>query len=429
MQSGSQIKYNDYGQPVDTYQAEISVWVPDIPFDADNPFTFTHKIKYQYNTDKLLISTHTDEGMSISYIWSYGKTLPVAKIENADYTEITLATANLGINFLSLLGNTIDQQEIDDNLAALRTEIESDLPNSPITTFTHYPLVGLRSSSDANGRTSYFEYDEFGRLSLVKDHDLNITKNYRYHYIPPSALPKLEVSPKSRGFDYNSTAKTFQIGSHAAWSISDDQNWIHVSPTSGNGDGTITITVDENLTFVDRTKTITIQDMSGHYLPDRKVLVNQQAHPNYVGISLVSMLLDYSSQNKTFAITSDVSWDITSSQSWISVTPGSGNGNSTITVTATQNDSFASRTAKLTIRDLSGHNSPDQFINIKQEGVPSYLNVSPTELHFETASGSKTFEVNSNVSWSVTDDQSWISVTPVSGSGNGTVSVTTRGCP
>jgi hypothetical protein len=33
-----------------------------------------------------------------------------------------------------------------------------------------------------NGRTTFYEYDSFNRLYLVKDHDGNILKQYTYHY-------------------------------------------------------------------------------------------------------------------------------------------------------------------------------------------------------------------------------------------------------
>lgn len=51
-----------------------------------------------------------------------------------------------------------------------------------MTTYTHEPLIGITSSSDANNRKTTYEYDGFGRLKLVKDYLGNILKKYDYNY-------------------------------------------------------------------------------------------------------------------------------------------------------------------------------------------------------------------------------------------------------
>lgn len=51
-----------------------------------------------------------------------------------------------------------------------------------ITTYTHDPLLGMTSQTDANNRITFFEHDKLGRLHLVRDHDGNIIKKYCYNY-------------------------------------------------------------------------------------------------------------------------------------------------------------------------------------------------------------------------------------------------------
>jgi hypothetical protein len=51
------------------------------------------------------------------------------------------------------------------------------------------------------------------------------------------------------------------------------------------------------------------------------------------------------------------------------------------------------------------------------------LSVSPTSLSFGSSAGTQSATVTSNVSWTVSADQSWITVSPASGSGNGTFGV------
>lgn len=51
-----------------------------------------------------------------------------------------------------------------------------------LTTYTHKPLVGVTSETDANNKTISYEYDELGRLLLTKDHEGNIIEQYEYNY-------------------------------------------------------------------------------------------------------------------------------------------------------------------------------------------------------------------------------------------------------
>ncbi len=48
--------------------------------------------------------------------------------------------------------------------------------------YEHIPSVGLKSTTDPNGRMNRFEFDNLNRLRLTRDHDRNILSRYRYHY-------------------------------------------------------------------------------------------------------------------------------------------------------------------------------------------------------------------------------------------------------
>jgi YD repeat-containing protein len=54
-----------------------------------------------------------------------------------------------------------------------------------VSTYTHRPHVGVTSTIDDNNRTSYFEYDDFGRLRATYDEDGNLLQAHDYHLSQP----------------------------------------------------------------------------------------------------------------------------------------------------------------------------------------------------------------------------------------------------
>lgn len=51
-----------------------------------------------------------------------------------------------------------------------------------VTTYSYEPGKGVISVTDPNGITQFYEYDELGRLSVIRDNDGNVLKNTEYQY-------------------------------------------------------------------------------------------------------------------------------------------------------------------------------------------------------------------------------------------------------
>lgn len=87
-----------------------------------------------------------------------------------------------------------------------------------MTTYTYEPLVGITSQCDANNRISYYQYDGFGRLILIKDQDNNIVKKICYNYAgqPENCtlygnIAKSGVFTKACSAGYTGSAVTYTV--------------------------------------------------------------------------------------------------------------------------------------------------------------------------------------------------------------------------
>ncbi len=54
--------------------------------------------------------------------------------------------------------------------------------DATVTSFTYLPLIGMTSQTDPNGQITYYEYDGFGRLQTIRDHEGNVLETYEYNY-------------------------------------------------------------------------------------------------------------------------------------------------------------------------------------------------------------------------------------------------------
>ncbi|WP_160711435.1 RHS repeat domain-containing protein [Chitinophaga solisilvae] len=123
-----------------------------------------------------VLQQHKANDMTESFIWAYGNRYPVAAVKGMTY-----AVAD-GIVNAGIVSSSYDDTEIRNRLAALR-----NTAGVLVNTYTFRPLLGMTSATDPSGQTIYYEYDGFGRLSLVRDTKGKILKMISYNYQAPAA--------------------------------------------------------------------------------------------------------------------------------------------------------------------------------------------------------------------------------------------------
>lgn len=215
------------------------------------------------------------------------------------------------------------------------------------------------------------------------------------------------------------SSTTFTISSNTNWTITSDQSWLKVSTPTGNGNSIITLSADENKTINERAATITV---SATGFAAKTIAVTQAAGASTLDISSTALTIAAAEgSSKSFSILSNSSWSVSSSQTWLIVSPGNGNGNGSVTITANENTAIDQRTAIVTV-SCAGTNSKN--ITITQIPGNAKLLVSTQTLTVDAAEGSTAnFNITSNATWSAVSDQSWLTVTPASGEKNATVIV------
>lgn len=118
----------------------------------------------------------------ISYLWGYNSKYPIAEVKGTAYTNVVNAVNATGVSISTLLSTT-DETQLRNTINTLRTNLSYTLINS----FTHKPLIGLSSQTNPAGFISYYEYDPFGRLKIIRDQSNNIIKKYDYKMLNSSS--------------------------------------------------------------------------------------------------------------------------------------------------------------------------------------------------------------------------------------------------
>jgi len=100
-------------------------------------------------------------------------------------------------------------------------------------------------------------------------------------------LNTISISQTSLAFTSKATTKKIFLATNAPWTIESDSPWLTLSPSSGTGNDSITITVEANTTAIDRIANITVQSSEAVNLKAsiEKVIMLSQAAGSQTGIS------------------------------------------------------------------------------------------------------------------------------------------------
>ncbi|WP_291529211.1 RHS repeat domain-containing protein, partial [Bacteroides sp. UBA939] len=114
-----------------------------------------------------------DNAEQVVYLWSYNGQYLVAEIKGATYEQVKTALGGRLPESLS--------SEASPNMTLING-LRTALSAAMVTVYTYRSLVGVTSVTKPNGEKFTYEYDNFGRLVMIKDHDGKVVEQYGYNY-------------------------------------------------------------------------------------------------------------------------------------------------------------------------------------------------------------------------------------------------------
>ena len=143
-----------------------------------------------YDNKGNVLQLSKENDVDVFYLYGYKSSYPVAQVTGISASQLQA----VGIN-QSILDNPTTDAALRTELGKLRTNLPACIPS---TIYTYVPMIGQTSSTDLNGRTSYYEYDAFNRLTLIRDKDNNIIKKVCYNYtgqVEECGVPVVNTNP------------------------------------------------------------------------------------------------------------------------------------------------------------------------------------------------------------------------------------------
>lgn len=173
----------------------------------------------------------------------------------------------------------------------------------------------------------------------------------KLEFVQQAAEPSLVVKQGMDGFDtdYHGSSVKIAVSANLDYTISTPK-WVHGQTAGTAGDNTIFFSIDDNLTYENRSGFIVLSNAE-HGIRE-EIPVSQGKKFETLKVSASALVFEKISPDKTLTITASDPWTASVSadaQKWLSISPASGNSGITGTVvTVLQNTSFDIRTGQIT---------------------------------------------------------------------------------
>ena len=234
----------------------------------------------------------------------------------------------------------------------------------------------------------------------------------------------VEVSFDTTTQEINAQGGTVEIvlKSNGDWTINPTAEWIAVSPMSGKGDATLTLTVEANTTGEDRSTQIKATTK------DNTATLNltqgaQSPQPQYyLNVSPKNYRCGGAGGEFTVEISSNLDWIVTTPQ-WItcSVMEGFDDATVTLTISPIEDEKIEMREADV----LFESSLASDKVHVVQTVDPIMgIEIMPKNLEFVCTGETKIIAVFTEDAWTASMDVDWVTLSQTEGQGDAEIRVT-----
>lgn len=197
-----------------------------------------------------------------------------------------------------------------------------------------------------------------------------------------------------------------KVTHNIGYKINSMPDWVKQTnkTTSGNTD-TFTFKAEANTSTVAREGVIVFCNDNNECVP---VTVKQAGANATLSVSPASMTFTAKSESKTFTVTSNTDWTMTSDAAWVKLSATDGSGKAQVTVTAEENTATKQRIATITLKTKDGKTTAT--VKLSQNGADIIFRIDGDnrEYKVEAEGGEIQFSVIHNIECYLKKNPEWV---------------------
>lgn len=268
--------------------------------------------------------------------------------------------------------------------------IISDKPEwVTISNMTGNGNLSLTVSVSDNGTTLYRQ----GTITISTANNV-VTK----HIDVTQSAKWVDYTDSTLSFGYSASTQSISFATDAKWSLINEQDWITIDKSSGDGDATLNISVEENKSTESRIGIVTL------FIADKTFSIAITQDCKNITINSSAFTFDAAPGTSILSISSNTQWNanVTKGTDWLEISPKNGTNNADISITVKENNTVSARTGEIVVEIPNGRS---YIVNVTQNR--KYIRTDMSSVDFGAAGGQITFTISTDGKYEISKIGNW----------------------